>query len=132
MNRPAAPAFVPILVAVAIAGGFPSPAAAAPEPRPVRTIEAAIRSIDAAGGLLSVEARGGERAAFSLHETDTVIFRGIRALGVDELSEGMRVEIDYRDASGGEPPRALWIEVHEDAARGGVFRAAAPASKTVR
>jgi hypothetical protein len=132
MNRPVAPALPLLLIAVALVGGFPPPAAAAPKTPPPRTIEAVIRSIDAARGLLSVETPGGERTAFALDETDTIIFSGIRALGVDELSEGMRVEIDSRDASGGEPPRASWIEVHEDAARGGGAGAAAPASKTVR
>lgn len=114
MRRAAALAFRTSLLAAPLIGGFPCPGGAAgPEAGPDRTIEATIRSIDAARGVVTVERDGGGVANFAVDGTDTLIFLGIRALGFKELSEGMRVEIDYRDATGGAPPRATWIEVRE-------------------
>lgn len=76
---------------------------------------AVIRAVDASGGRVAAESEGAGRADFAVDEAQTLVFKGIRTLGIGDLSPGMRVEIDYRPGEGGAPPLATWIEVLESA-----------------
>jgi len=104
---------IPIILPITcLAAGPARPARAAdPDRNTVATVTATLRSIDAARGVIAVEKRGGERAEFRVDAVESLIFKGIRTLALDELAPGMRLDIDYRPEAGGAIPLAAWVEV---------------------
>lgn len=96
--------------------------AAGPEKGPVTTMTATLRSVDAARGVIVVERHGGTRMELGVGGAGTLIFKGIRMLTLDELAEGMQLDIDYRRAANEAMPRATWIEVMAPGMRGSAQR----------
>lgn len=116
VGRIVLPVVLPLACIAAVAAR-----AAGPDKGPVASMAATLRAVDAARGVIVVEQGGGGRTELGVDGTDTLTFKGIRTLALDELAEGMQLDIDYRRAAGGAMPRATWIEVIE----GGRVRGAA-------
>jgi hypothetical protein len=103
-------AAIPFILPIACLAAGPA-RAAEPDRNTVATVTATLRSVDAARGVIAVEKRGGERGEFRVDAGETLIFKGIRTLTLDELAPGMRLDIDYRPETGGAIPLAVWVEV---------------------
>jgi hypothetical protein len=101
---------IPIILPIACLAAGPA-RAAEPDRGTVVTAAATLRSVDTARGVIAVETSGGERGEFRVDAGETLIFKGIRTLALDELAPGMRLDMDYRPGTGGAMPLATWIEV---------------------
>jgi len=75
------------------------------------TVAGKIASADPGSGRLVMSEMPEGISYFTLDEKQTLVFRGIEMLGLDELKQGMAVELQYLKPVEGRPALATWIEV---------------------